>query len=177
VRRSMKCRGALGSARGAASGCQHPVALIGRYRDLGQQRAAERNCLPILDSSCRALAQKCAHSRANPANMAKKLVIFIWPQLDDDSNGEASFVVRVSHSISYAHRHQYRGEPRRHVGKYQGDPGDPGELGERRRGVSATGTTSACSSASSRPDHEDIGTVHRTSGNDWRACSALKSTP
>jgi hypothetical protein len=31
-----------------------------------------------------------------------------------------------------------------------------------RRGVAATGTTSPRSSASSRPDHEDIGTIHRT---------------
>ena len=170
MRRSMKCRGALGSARGAASGCQHPVALIGRYRDLGQQRAAERNCLPILDSSCRALAQKCAHSRANPANMAKKLVIFIWPQLDDETVRPALSSVSVIQYPAHIGTDTEAG----HVGKYQGDPG---ELGKRRRGVSATGTTSARSSASTRPDHEDIGTVHRTSGNVWRACGALKSTP
>jgi hypothetical protein len=46
-----------------------------------------------------------------------------------------------------------------HAGKYQADLR---EIEERRRGDAATGTTSASSSASSRPDHEDIGTVHRT---------------
>ena len=34
--------------------------------------------------------------------MSKELVIFVWPQLDDDSNGQASLVVRVGHSIPYA---------------------------------------------------------------------------
>jgi hypothetical protein len=52
-----------------------------------------------------------------------------------------------------------------HTGKYQVDPG---EIGKRRRGVAATGPSSACSSASSRPDHEDIETVHRTPRNDQR---------
>jgi hypothetical protein len=34
--------------------------------------------------------------------MSKELVVFVWPQLDDDSNGQASLVVRVGHSIPYA---------------------------------------------------------------------------
>jgi hypothetical protein len=35
--------------------------------------------------------------------MSKELIIFVWPQLDDDSNGQASLVVHVGHSIPYAH--------------------------------------------------------------------------
>jgi hypothetical protein len=69
VRRSMKCRGALGSARGAASGCQHPVALIGRYRDLGQQRAAERNCLPILEPIRRTWRKSSSYSSGRNLTM------------------------------------------------------------------------------------------------------------
>ena len=34
--------------------------------------------------------------------MSKELIIFIWPQLDDDSYGQASFVFGVGHSIPYA---------------------------------------------------------------------------
>jgi hypothetical protein len=62
------------------------------------------------------------------------------------------------------------GGPSRHAGEHQVDPG---KIGKRRRGVAATGTTSTRSSASSRPDHEDIGTVHRMPRNG----SVLKLTP
>jgi hypothetical protein len=34
--------------------------------------------------------------------MSKELIIFVWPQLDDDSYGQASFVFGVGHSIPYA---------------------------------------------------------------------------
>jgi hypothetical protein len=60
-----------------------------------------RNWSLLLNGSCRALAQKCAHSRPNPANMAKKLVLFVGSQLDHDPYCEANFVVRVRHSKSW----------------------------------------------------------------------------
>jgi hypothetical protein len=31
--------------------------------------------------------------------MSKQLIIFVWPQLDGDSDGQASFVVRDGHSL------------------------------------------------------------------------------
>jgi hypothetical protein len=54
----------------------------------------------LLNGSCCALAQKCAHGRADPANMSEKLVVFIGPQLDGNSYSESAFIVRVRHSRS-----------------------------------------------------------------------------
>jgi hypothetical protein len=38
--------------------------------------------------------------------MPKERIIFIWPQLDDDSYGQASFVFGVGHSIPHATSHR-----------------------------------------------------------------------
>jgi hypothetical protein len=54
-----------------------------------------------LDGPRCAVAQKCAHCRANSANMPKNLVILIGPQLGRDSYSEANFIVRIRHSMSW----------------------------------------------------------------------------
>jgi hypothetical protein len=90
--------------------------------------------------------------------MSKEFIIFVWPQLDDDSNGQASLVVRVGHSIPYAL--WYRTEASQVAALASIILIEEGPKAEAS--IAATGTTSAYSSALPRPKREDIGTVHRT---------------
>src|ERR1700722_15462172 len=76
------------------------IHLIRRCWDDFRRESTVKQRSVLLNGPCGTLAQKCAHGRADPANMSKKLIIFVGPWLDGNSSSEADVLIHVRHSFS-----------------------------------------------------------------------------
>jgi hypothetical protein len=141
------------------------IHLIRRcWDDLRRESTVKQRSI-CLDSPRCAVTQKCAHGRADPANMPKNLVILIWPQIDGDSYSEANFIVRIRHSTSWHIASGPAANPVPRAGKFRSCKKvlkrlDAGNIPAAR--------ISPRSRASSRLQREDMATVHRINSGPHR---------